>query len=223
MWCIPPGQNAEFVCAMETVLDVYRRAYDSDFPVVCMDETSKQLVAETRTPLSPIPGQLERYDYEYERHGTSNIFLFTEPLGGWRCVAVTGRRTKVDWALQVRELLDVDYPDAKRVTLVSDNLNTHSYASLYEAFEPAEARRLMERLEMVHTPKHGSWLNIAEIELNVLSRQCFCQVIGDEAKLTREVAAWEADRNASQTGVDWQFTTADARIKLKRLYPIIQT
>ncbi len=223
MWCIPPGQSAEFVCAMETVLNVYRRPYDSDYPLVCMDETSKQLVAETRTPLPPKPGQAERYDYEYERHGTSNIFLFTEPLGGWRRVAVTDRRTKVDWALQVRELLDVDYPEAKRVTLVSDNLNTHTCASLYEAFEPTEARRLMARLEMVHTPKHGSWLNIAEIELNVLSRQCFCQVIGDEGTLTREVAAWQADRNISQSGVDWQFTTADARIKLKRLYPIIQT
>jgi len=222
MWCIPPGRSAEFVCAMEMVLDVYHRPYDPDFPVVCMDETSKQLVAETRLPLPPLPGQPERYDCEYERHGTANIFMFTEPLGGWRRVAVTDRRTKVDWALQVRELLDVDYPDAKQVTLVVDNPNTHSYASLYEAFEPAEARRLMERLKLVYTPKHGSWLNIAEIELNVLSRQCFCRLIGDRAILKREVAAWEADRNASQTGVDWQFTTADARIKLKRLYPKIQ-
>ena len=223
MWCIPPDQSADFVCAMETVLDVYHRPYDPDFPVVCMDETSKQLVAETRLRLPPLPGQPERYDYEYERHGTANIFLFTEPLGGWRRVAVTDRRTKVDWALEVRELLDVRYPHAKRVTLVLDNLNTHTYGSLYEAFEPAEARRLMERLELVYTPKHGSWLNIAEIELNVLSRQCFCQMIADKATLKREVAAWEADRNASQTGVDWQFTTADARIKLRRLYPKIQT
>jgi hypothetical protein len=222
MWCIPPEQSAEFVCAMETVLEVYCRPYDPDFPVVCMDETSKQLVGETRLPLPPLPGQPQRYDYEYERHGTANIFLFTEPLGGWRRVAVTDRRTKVDWAMQVRQLLDVDYPDAKVVTLVEDNLNTHSYASLYEAFEPAEARRLMERLELVYTPKHGSWLNIAEIELNVLSRQCFCQMIGDKVTLKKEAGAWEADRNASQTGVDWQFTTADARIKLKRLYPKIQ-
>jgi len=183
-----------------------------------MDETNKQLVAETRTPLPPKPGQPERYDYEYERNGTSNIFLFTEPLGGRRRVAVTDRRTKVDWAWQVRDVLAVDYPEAKRVTLVSDNLNTHTCASLYEAFEPAEARRLMARLEMVHTPKHGSWLNIAEIELNVLWRQCFCQVIGDKAKLTQEVAAWEADRNVSQTGVDGQLPSADARIKLKRPY-----
>jgi hypothetical protein len=222
MWCIPPGRSAEFVCAMETVLNVYHRPYAPNFPVICMDETSKQLVAETRRPLPPLPGQPERYDYEYERHGTANIFLFTEPLGGWRRVVVTDRRTKVDWALQVRELLDVDYPGATRVTLVSDNLNTHTAASLYEAFDPAQARRLLERLEFVYTPKHGSWLNIAEIELNVLSRQCFCQEIGDQGKLTQEVAAWQADRNASQTGVDWQFATPDARIKLKRLYPQIQ-
>ena len=208
---------------METVLNVYHRPYDPNFPVICMDETSKQLVAETRRPLPPLPGQPERYDYEYERHGTANIFLFTEPLGGWRRVAVTDRRTKVDWALQVRELLDVDYPGATRVTLVSDNLNTHTAASLYEAFEPAQARRLLERLELVYTPKHGSWLNVAEIELNVLSRQCFCQEISDPGKLTQEAAAWQADRNASQTGVDWQFSTADARIKLKRLYPQIQS
>ena len=205
MWCIPPEHSAEFVCAMETVLDVYQRAYDPDYPVVCMDETSKQLVAETRVPLPPLPGEPLRYDYEYERHGTANIFMFTEPLGGWRHVDVTERHTKVDWALQVRELLD-----------------THDYASLYEAFDPAEARRLMGRLELVHTPKHGSWLNIAEIELNVLARQCFCQTIGDVATLRQQVAAWESDRNAHQKGVDWQFTTADARIKLKRLYPKIQ-
>jgi hypothetical protein len=222
MWCIPPEANAEFVCAMETVLDVYQRPYDPEVPVVCMDETSKQLVAETRQPLPPRPGEPQRYDYEYERHGTANIFMFTEPLGGWRHVSVTERHTKMDWALQVRELLDVRYPDAKRVTLVSDNLNTHDCASLYEAFEPAEARRLMARLEMVHTPKHGSWLNIAEIELNVLARQCFCQMIGDQATLRAQVAGWESDRNARQKGVDWQFTTADARTKLKRLYPRIQ-
>jgi hypothetical protein len=223
MWCIPPEHSAEFVCAMETVLEVYHRPYDPDFPVVCMDETSKQLVAETRVPLPPLPGEPLRYDYEYERHGTVNIFMFTEPLGGWRHVSVTERHTKIDWALEVRELLDVRYPQAKRVTLVSDNLNTHEYASLYEAFEPTEARRLMARLELVHTPKHGSWLNIAEIELNVLSRQCFCQIIGNKALLCQQVAAWESDRNAHQKGVDWQFTTADARIKLKRLYPKMQS
>jgi hypothetical protein len=223
MWCIPPEASGEFVCAMETVLDVYQRPYDPDFPVVCMDETSKQLVAETRQPLPPLPGEPERYDYEYERHGTANIFMFTEPLGGWRQVSVTERHTKLDWALQVRDLLDVRYPTAKRVTLVSDNLNTHEFASLYEAFLPAEARRLMARLELVHTPKHGSWLNIAEIELNVLSRQCFCQMIGDQVALREQLAAWQSDRNAKQKGVDWQFTTADARTKLKRLYPRIKS
>jgi hypothetical protein len=222
MWCIPPEHSAEFVCAMERVLDVYQRPYDADHPVVCMDETSKQLVAETRQPLPPEPGQPERYDYEYERHGTANIFMFTEPLGGWRQVTVTERHTRVDWALLVRELLEVRYPKAKRVTLVSDNLNTHDYASLYEAFEPVEARRLMARLELVHTPKHGSWLNIAEIELNVLSRQCFCQMIPNAAVLREQVAAWESNRNTQQKGVDWQFTTTDARVKLKRLYPRIQ-
>jgi hypothetical protein len=223
MWCIPPEQSAEFVCAMETVLEVYQRPYDPEYPVLCMDETSKQLVAETRLPLPPRPGEPERYDYEYERHGTANIFLFTEPLGGWRHVTVTERHTRLDWALQVRELLEVHYPNAKRVTLVCDNLNTHSFASLYEAFPPEEARRLMARLELVHTPKHGSWLNIAEIELNVLTRQCFCRMIGDAAVLREQVSAWESERNAKQKGVDWQFTTADARIKLKRLYPKIQS
>lgn len=223
MWCIPPDHSAEFVCAMETVLEVYRRPYDPDNPMVCMDETNKQLIEETRVPRPPQPGQPERYDYEYERHGTANLFMFVEPLGGWRRVAVTDRRTKVDWAWQVRELLDVQYPNAQRVTLVLDNLNTHTYASLYEAFEAAEARRLIDRLELVYTPKHGSWLNIAEIELNVLSRQCLSQMIRDKPTLKKEVTAWETDRNASQTGVDWQFTTADARIKLKRLYPQFQT
>ena len=185
MWCIPPDHNAEFVCAMETVLEVYHRPYDPDHPVVCMDETNKQLIEETRVPLPARPGQPERYDYEYERHGTANIFMFVEPLGGWRRVAVTVRRTKVDWAWQVRELLDVQYPNARRVTLVLDNLNTHAYASLYEAFAAAEARRLIDRLELVYTPKHGSWLNIAEIELNVLSRQCLSQMIPDKLTLTQ--------------------------------------
>ena len=223
MWCIPPDHDAEFACAMEAVLDVYQRPYDPEVPVVCMDETSQQLVAETRVPVPPAPGQPERYDYEYERHGTANLFLFTEPLAGWRHVAVTDRHTQVDWAQQVRELLDVRYPQARRVTLVSDHLNTHTYASLYAAFAPEVAHRLAQRLELVHTPKHGSWLNIAEIELNVLSRQCFCQLTGDKPTLVVQVAAWETDRNARQTGVDWQFTTADARIRLKRLYPRIQT
>ena len=222
MWCIPPKQNAEFVCAMENVLEVYQRPYTPAVPVVCMDEAGKQLVAQTRAPLPVAPGQPPGFDYEYERCGTANLFMFTEPLAGWRHVAVTDRRTKTDLAEQIRELLDVHYPDAQRITLVMDNLNTHRVASLYEAFAPAEARRLIERLDVVYTPKHGSWLNIAEIELNVLSRQCLSRRIDKKTFLQSEVAAWEANRNQTQTGVDWQFTTPDARIKLKRLYPQIQ-
>ena len=222
MWCIPPKQNAAFVCAMENVLEVYHRPYDPNFPVVCMDELSKQLVGEVSMPLPVLPGQPATFDYEYVRNGTANLFLFTEPLGGWRHIAVTQQRTAIDWALQVQELLDVRYPAVQRVTLVLDNLNTHTCASLYEAFGPAEARRLMGRLELVHTPKHGSWLNIAEIELSVLSRQCLSGRIENVPILIRETVAWEQQRNASQTGVDWQFTTADARVKLKRLYPKIQ-
>ena len=223
MWCIPPEHNAEFVCAMENVLEVYQRPYSPEYPLVCMDETNKQLVAETRVPLAVQPGQPPCFDYEYERHGTMDLFMFTEPLVGWRHVGVTQRRTRRDWALQVRELLDGRYRAAKRVTLVMDNLNTHSLASLYEAFAPAEARRLMTRLEVVYTPKHGSWLNIAEIELNVLTRQCLCRRIDAPDALIVEVGAWETRRNESQTGVDWQFTTADARVKLKQLYPRIQS
>ena len=219
MWFIPPERNAEFVCAMENVLEVYQRPYDPKHPVVCMDETSKQLVLETRTPITAGPGRVTCYDYEYDRHGVANVFMFCEPLGGWRHASVTDRRTKVDWAEEIKELVDVHYPQADRVTLVMDNLNTHVPASLYEAFEPPEARRLIERLEMVYTPKHGSWLNIAEIELNVLGRQCLGRRIPDKPTLTKEVGAWEAQRNADPAKVNWRFTTADARIKLKRLYP----
>jgi hypothetical protein len=175
---MPPEHHAEFVCAMENVLEVYQRPYSPEYPVVCMDETNKQLVAETRVPLTVQPGQPPCFDYEYERHGTIDLFMFTEPLVGWRHVGVTPRRTRRDWALQVRELLEGRYRDAQRVTLVMDNLNTHRLASLYEAFTPAEARRWMARLEVVYTPKHGSWLNIAEIELNVLTRQYLCRRIG---------------------------------------------
>lgn len=206
---------------MENVLEVYQRQYDPKNPVVCMDETSKQLIRETRTPVTAKPGRVTCYDYEYERHGVANVFMFCEPLGGWRHASVTDRRTKADWAKEIKELVDVRYPQTDRITLVMDNLNTHAPASLYEAFEPQEARRLMERLELVYTPKHGSWLNIAEIELNVLGRQCLGRRIPDKPTLTREVAAWEARRNADQAKVDWRFTTADARIKLKRLYPNI--
>ena len=219
MWCIPPEQNAEFVYAMENVLEVYQRPYDPKNPVVCMDETSKQLVKETRAPIGAGPGRVQCYDYEYERHGVANVFMFCEPLGGWRHVSITERRTKLDWAQEIRELLDVHYPQAERVTLVMDNLNTHTPASLYEAFEPREARRLIARLETVYTPKHGSWLNIAEIELNVFGRQCLGRRIPDKPTLIREAAAWETGRNSDRTKVDWRFTTAKARIKLKRLYP----
>ncbi len=204
---------------MEDVLDVYHRPYDHRFPQVCMDETSKQLVGETRTPLPPAPGRPARIDYEYERHGVRNLCLFVEPLRGWRHVRVTERRTKRDWALAIQELVDVHYPEAERIVLVLDNLNTHVGAALYEAFAPSEARRLLERLELHYTPPHGSWLNMAEIELSVLARQCLDRRIPDEAMLVQEVATWEAERNAHQTTIHWRFTTADARIKLKRLYP----
>jgi hypothetical protein len=207
---------------MEDVLDVYCRAYDAKFPVVCMDETSKQLVAEIRPPIPATPGHGERYDVEYERRGVAEVFLFTEPLGGWRRTAVTEHRARVDWARQIRHLLEEDYPEAEKVILVMDNLNTHSTASLYEAFEPALARRLAQRLEIHHTPKHGSWLNIAEIELSVLSGQCLDRRIARIEELRAECSAWDQQRNRRQKGVDWRFTTADARIKLKRLYPQIQ-
>jgi hypothetical protein len=218
-WCIPPKQSSEFVWRMEDVLDVYCRPYDPRFPQVCMDETSKQLLGEVRPPEPVIPGYPAHIDNEYERLGTANLFLFCEPLRGWRQVRVTERRTKVDWALAVRELVDVHYPNADRIVLVMDNLNTHTPASLYEAFDPAEAKRLADKLEIHQTPKHGSWLNIAEIELSVLARQGLDRRIDSRARLIQETAAWEAERNASQRGVDWRFTTADARVKLKRLYP----
>lgn len=222
-WVIPPEANADFVACMEDVLDVYQLAYNAAVPVICMDELSKQLIDEITVPLPPAPGRVGRSDYEYKRNGTANIFMFTEPLAGWRRVMVTDRRTKVDWAFAIRELLDVHYPNAPLVRLVMDNLNTHAIGSLYEAFEPEEARRLARRLEIHHTPKHGSWLNIAECELSVLSRQCLDRRIASKHELEREVLAWQDERNSSTIGVDWQFTTADARVKLKRLYPRTQT
>ncbi len=204
---------------MEDVLAVYERPYDPRFPQVCMDETSKQLVGETRTPLPAAPGQPARVDYEYERHGVRNLFLFVEPLRGWRHVAVTERRTKRDWALAIRDLVDRHYPAAERVVLVLDNLNTHVGAALYETFPPSEARRLLGRLELHYTPPHGSWLNMAEIELSILARQCLDRRIPDAETLAAEVAAWVTERNGQQRPIEWRFTTADARIKLKRLYP----
>ncbi len=203
---------------MEDVLDVYERPYDARFPVVCMDETSLQLLADARPTIPPSPGHAAREDYEYVRGGVCNIFLAVEPLRGWRTVTVTDRRTRRDWAQFMRGLA-ARYPDAERIVLVLDNLNTHSPASLYEAFEPAEAKRLADKLELHYTPKHGSWLNMAEIELSVLARQCLGRRLPDRATLAWEVAAWEAARNASSTAVDWRFTTSDARVKLKRLYP----
>ena len=204
---------------MEDVLDVYERPYDPDRPVVCMDEASKQLVGEVREPLPVIPGHVAKADAEYVRNGTANLFIACEPLDGYRQVKVTDRRTRTDFAHFIRGLLDGRYKYASTVVLVMDNLNTHSTASLYEAFEPAEAKRLADKLEIHYTPKHGSWLNIAECELSVLGRQCLDRRIPDQATLTGEVAAWEWDRNESGYGVDWQFRTTDARIKLKRLYP----
>jgi hypothetical protein len=221
-WVIPPDGDAAFVCAMEDVLEVYHRNYDPRRPVVCVDETSKQLVGETRVPVPAAPGRPERIDYEYERNGTANLFLATEPLVGQRRVKVTDRRTKIDFAALVREMVDDWYADAEKIVVVMDNLNTHRLASLYEAFEPAEARRLVEKLEIHYTPKHGSWLNIAEIELGILSRQCLDRRLGTAGVLKKEVRAWERDRNRTCGTVDWQFTTADARIKLKRLYPSFQ-
>jgi hypothetical protein len=207
---------------MEDVLAVYQRPYDANRPVVCLDEQSKQLIRETRTSIPARPGQPERVDYEYERNGTANLFMTFEPLAGRRRVKVTDRRTKVDFAQVIRELVDEQYPKADRVVLVLDNLNTHKLSSLYEAFAPAEARRLIGRLEVHHTPKHGSWLNMAETELSVLGGQCLDRRIGEKEELRVEVAAWEKSRNTAQCRVDWQFTTADARVRLKRLYPSFQ-
>jgi hypothetical protein len=204
---------------MEDVLDVYARPYDPRFPHVCMDETSAQLVGETRTPLPAIPGRPARIDYEYARHGVRNRFLFVEPLGGWRHVRVTERRTKQDWAHAIQELVDVHYPDAERIVLVLDNLNTHVGAALYETFPAAAARRLWQKLELHYTPAHGSWLNMAEIEFSVLSRQCLHRRIPDEDARACEVAAWVTARNQHRSTITWRFTTADARIKLHRLYP----
>jgi hypothetical protein len=208
---------------MEDILEIYKRPYDTNMPLICMDETSKQLVKETRQPIRAIPGQPARYDYEYERNGVCNLFMFYEPFGGKRYVSITDRRTKKDWAIQIKELLDVHYPNVDKVVLVMDNLNTHKGASLYEKFQPAEARRLLSRLEIHYTPKHASWLNIAEIELRVLSGQCLNRRIPDKQTLKKEVHAWQKQRNFLAAKVDWQFTTEDARIKLKRLYPTLLT
>ena len=220
-WVIPPKENSDFVADMENVLDVYKRPYSREFPVVCMDESPKQLIRETRTPLAPKPGRLERCDYEYERCGVCNIFMASEPLAGRRRVGVTQRRTKLDWARFIKEIAE-NYKDAKRITLVMDNLGTHKAGSLYEVFPPDEAKRIRDRFEFVYTPKHGSWLNIAEAELSVFTRQCLDRRIPTVAALRAQARHWYRERNATQKGVDWQFTTDDARTKLHRLYPQIQ-
>ena len=208
---------------MEDILELYHRPYDPNKPLICMDETSKQLVQETRMPIGATPGQPARYDYEYERNGVCNIFMFYEPFGGKRYVSITDRRTKRDWATQIKELLDVRYPTEEKIVLVLDNLNTHNGSSFYETFSPEEARRLLNRLEIHYTPKHGSWLNIAEIELRVLSGQCLNRRIPDRQTLQNEVAAWQNQRNFQQAKVDWRFSNDDARIKLKKLYPTLLT
>jgi DDE superfamily endonuclease len=206
---------------MEDVLEVYHRPYDAEFPVVCMDEQPEQLLKETRTPIAMEPGQPERFDYEYERNGTASIFMFCEPKAGKRRVCARERRTMEDWAHEMKRVLDEDYPSAKKVILVCDNLNTHKAAAFYKTFPPEEARRLLARLEIHYTPKHGSWLNMAEIELSVLTKQCLNRRIPDLATLQQEIAAWNTDRNNASKNINWQFSTDDARTKLKRLYPVI--
>lgn len=206
---------------MEAVLEVYHRCDDPSYPVICLDESSKQLVKETRIPLPAQPGQPERIDYEYERNGTANLFMLCEPITGWRHVEVTQQRTAVDYAHLIKALVDDFCPEAVRITVVQDNLNTHSPASLYKAFEPSEAQRILQKLEFCYSPKHGSWLNMAEIELSVLARQCLDRRIPDFESLQQEVAAWQNQRNEEETWINWRFTTQDARIKLHRLYPSV--
>jgi hypothetical protein len=206
---------------MEDVLEVYHRPHDPDHPVVCLDETSKQLIVETRERIPATPGQPERYDYEYERNGTANLFMLFAPLEGWRHVEVTDRHTALDYAQILKDLSDTHFSKVAKIVLVQDNLSTHTPASLYQAFPAAEARRLVERFEWHYTPKHGSWLDMAESELGVLSSQCLDRRIPDKQTLTEEVAAWETDRNKHHAKADWQFTSANARIKLKRLYPVL--
>ena len=217
-WVIPPESNAEFVAAMEGVLDVYRRPYNAARPVVCMDETPRQLIGQVRQPIPAQPGQPAREDYEYERVGVCNVFMANEPLAGRRMTKVTERKTKIDWARFISDIAQ-QYPAAQRITLVMDNLNTHAPACLYEAFPPARAKALWDRFEFVYTPKHGSWLNMAEIELNVMIAQCLNRRIDNIDTLRSEVAAWQASRDQINAKINWQFTTTNSRTKLKRLYP----
>jgi len=222
-WVIPPEANGEFVACMENVLETYAQPYDSQFPVLCMDEQPVQLLKETRVPIAATKKHARRVDYEYERAGTASIFMFTEPLSGWRNVRVRGQRTKVDWALEMEELLRTRYAKAKKVILVCDNLNTHTVGAFYEAFPAEQARELVRRLDFRYTPKHGSWLNIAENELSSMTRQCLNgRRLGEIEQLREETAAWSTASNAKQRGVDWQFKINDARTKLKSLYPKIK-
>jgi hypothetical protein len=223
-WVIPPEADAEFAANMENVLEVYAKPYDPQHPVVCMDEQPVQLIGETRVAIPATKAHAKRVDYEYERRGTASIFMFAEPLSAFRQATARPQRTKSDWALEVAQLLDTRYAKAERITLVSDNLNTHTMGAFYEAFPPGQARAYVQRLNLVHTPKHGSWLNIAECELSCLTSQCLAgRRIGDLGLLQSEIAAWSQKTNAKQRGIDWQFQLEDARTKLKRLYPKIKT
>ena len=221
MWCIPPKQDAAFVCAMENVLGVYKRPLDSEFPVVCMDESSVQCVKEVRAPIPMSEGNPARYDVEYERNGVAHLIPFYALFIGWRRIEVSDNHAAPEWAEGIRKLVEEDFVQAKRITLVMDNLSTHTGASLYKSFEPEVARALLEKLEFVYTPKHGSWLNIAECEFSVLSRQCLNRRLPDIETVRKEVTDWTTARNQASHTVDWRFTTEDARIKLKKLYPCI--
>jgi hypothetical protein len=218
---IPPQENAAFVYHMEDVLALYHEPYDAEYPLVCFDESNKQLIKETRLPLPAKPGQGARYDYTYERNGTCNLFMFSEPLRGWRHVKVTEQRTTQDFAHCMKQLVEEFYPEAQCIRVVLDNLNIHTPVALYETFEPAEAKRLLDKLEFHHTPKHGSWLNMAEIEFSVLTRQCLGRRIPDAETLGKEIAAWETSQNSQASTINWRFTNDDARIKLAQLYPSI--
>lgn len=223
-WVIPPDQDAEFVANMEEVLETYTQPYNPEQPVICMDEQPFQLQLETKVPLPATKEHGQRVDYEYERNGTASIFMFTEPLSGWRQVTARDRRTKEDWALEVAHLLDTRYADCEKITLVMDNLNTHTKGAFYTVFEPAVARDYVKRIDFVYTPKHGSWLNIAECELSALTRQCLNhRRIGHLSQLQLEIAAWSSRINDQQRTVDWQFNIGKARSKLKRLYPTIKS
>lgn len=222
MWCIPPKQSAEFVYHMEDVLSVYKRPFDPHYPVVCIDETFKQLIGETRQPLRSKPGAIERYDHVYTRNGVASLFVAFEPLRSWRTIWVTDRRRRFEWAQFISSLIRGRYRRAKKLILVMDQLNTHSPASFYDAYKPQEASRLASKIEIHFTPKHGSWLNMAEIEFSALSRQCLKRRISRKDTLTKEIESWSAKRNQSNATVNWQFKTKDARIKLKSLYPSIQ-